>query len=524
MTKVPLLTLLLVPPAATASDQPAAPPVDCSEQPNWIFADRPGDWTQAPPLPWASSLLAQPVSASLFLAFAGNNTGPNSPELTAQLARFGHVGVGWQLTGSPANSHEGHLEVVEREMAAQLKAINPRVKVLALRNDEVVSPVWDCARALMLNPASKQLFLRDASGEPIAGDWFGTRSQPMLAGSLIQYWLNFSNAAARSWWADVFVGSALAEKNIDGALFDCACNPLEPAMRRARNAAAKPAVKQVLTAADKAQKLLMAYKPNGPTTACDKPQVSKQFCAEPMRYFMELGRNTSNISTMIMLHAYGGLGAAGQEINASVAAFLIARGSAGNSLLRLSSCVGCPYNWPTPPWTPAFELMPGLPLGDGVELSDGVFRREYERMTVELNCSSFVASFRAKVEVPVVAAAAARVLISNVEPRTTVEGATLPVHDGGVYRYGVGEQEGWYFYGMEYGECKENPKDGCTNHTTGACGFRTDHKVSIFRSPNLSQNSWTRVGSALPDGRPAAIYYRPKVLFNKATKKYVAVR
>jgi hypothetical protein len=116
---------------------------------------------------------------------------------------------------------------------------------------------------------------------------------------------------------------------------------------------------------------------------------------------------------------------------------------------------------------------------------------------------------------------AAGVRISNVEPRTTVGGATLPAHDGGVYLYGEGEERGWFFYGMEYGLCEEDPKGGCDNHTTGACGFRTDHNVSIFRSADLSQHSWARVGSALPEGRPTAIYYRPKVLFNARTKKYV---
>ena len=34
-------------------------------------------------------------------------------------------------------------------------------------------------------------------------------------------------------------------------------------------------------------------------------------------------------------------------------------------------------------------------------------------------------------------AAAARVTISNIEPRTTTAGATLPVHDGGVYHQPV---------------------------------------------------------------------------------------
>ena len=37
---------------------------------------------------------------------------------------------------------------------------------------------------------------------------------------------------------------------------------------------------------------------------------------------------------------------------------------------------------------------------------------------------------------------AAGVRISNVEPRTTVGGATLPAHDGGVYLYGEGEERG----------------------------------------------------------------------------------
>ena len=102
---------------------------------------------------------------------------------------------------------------------------------------------------------------------------------------------------------------------------------------------------------------------------------------------------------MIMLHGFGGrLFPNGdlQDINVSVAAFLIARGADGNSLLRLSSCVGCPYNWPTPAWSPIFDLTPGLPTEEGTEIRDGVFRREYAKVTVTLDCKAFSASFRAK--------------------------------------------------------------------------------------------------------------------------------
>ena len=394
-----LLPLLLLPPAPAARAlAPPPAPLDCGEQPNWMFVDKPGDWTQAPPLPWGRGLLEQPVSASLALFFTGNNSGPNSAALNARLARFGHVGIGWQLTGSAPNSHLGHLEVVERAVAAQLKALNPRVKVLALRNDQVVSPLWDCARARMLDPASAHFFLRNASGAPLSGGlWAGSKTQPLLSGPVVQFWLNFSVGAARDWWADVFVGGALAEANIDGAFFDCACNSVLPDAQRVRhNAAARPAVEKVLADASRRGKLLTAYKPNGPTAACDKPQVSKQLCAEPMRYFIELGRNTSNSSTMIMLHGFGGRFSEGQQLNESVAAFLIARGADGNSLLRLSSCVGCPYNWPTPAWSSLFELTPGKPLADGAEVAAGVFRREYARMTVQLDCNSFTASFEPK--------------------------------------------------------------------------------------------------------------------------------
>jgi hypothetical protein len=293
-----------VPASATAADDP-----DCSEQPNWMFAQHPGDWTQAPVLPWGRSLLDQPVSASLALFFTGNNSGPNSDELTAQLARFGHVGVGWQLTGSAPNSHIGHIEVVERTVAAQLKALNPSIKVLALRNDQVISPLWDCARERMTDPASAHFFLRNASGAFLGQDvtWRGTKTQPLLSGPVQQYWLNFSEPAARAWWAETFVGGALAEQNISGVYFDCACNAITPdATRLPRNAGMLPTVEKVLGTAKKGDKLLMAYKPNGPTAACDKPQVSKGYCAEPLRYFIELGKNTSNTSTMIMLHGYGG--------------------------------------------------------------------------------------------------------------------------------------------------------------------------------------------------------------------------
>ena len=75
------------------------------------------------------------------------------------------------------------------------------------------------------------------------------------------------------------------------------------------------------------------------------------------------------------------MGRFAQDINVSVAAFLIARGADGNSLLRLSACVGCPYNWPTPAWNEIFDFTPGAPISDGAEVESGVFRREFAKAT-----------------------------------------------------------------------------------------------------------------------------------------------
>ncbi|GMI27120.1 hypothetical protein TrRE_jg1286, partial [Triparma retinervis] len=52
------------------------------------------------------------------------------------------------------------------------------------------------------------------------------------------------------------------------------------------------------------------------------------------------------------------------------------------------------------------------------------------------------------------------------------------------------------------------------------CGFRTDHTFKVYKSDDLE--TWDEVGDGLPvQGRPEGIYFRPKVVFNELTDKYV---
>eukprot|EP01090_Pellita_catalonica_P016055 TRINITY_DN4502_c0_g1_i1.p1 TRINITY_DN4502_c0_g1~~TRINITY_DN4502_c0_g1_i1.p1 ORF type:complete len:321 (-),score=22.84 TRINITY_DN4502_c0_g1_i1:40-1002(-) len=79
----------------------------------------------------------------------------------------------------------------------------------------------------------------------------------------------------------------------------------------------------------------------------------------------------------------------------------------------------------------------------------------------------------------------------------------------------------FYFVGMDYGNCKEQ-SHGCSNQTQGACGFRLDHNITLYSSKSLASGSWAYRGNLLPPKiRPSGTYYRPKVIYNAHTQKWV---
>ena len=91
------------------------------------------------------------------------------------------------------------------------------------------------------------------------------------------------------------------------------------------------------------------------------------------------------------------------------------------------------------------------------------------------------------------------VTIYNLEPRRDVTGGIIDAHDGCLQFF-----EGrFYLYGTAYGN-----SDGYdfTNH------------YRVYSSPDLGR--WTFAGKLLKD-QPAGVYYRPYVVFNPNTRKYV---
>ena len=89
--------------------------------------------------------------------------------------------------------------------------------------------------------------------------------------------------------------------------------------------------------------------------------------------------------------------------------------------------------------------------------------------------------------------------IDNTRPRRDVTGAIIDAHDGCLQMFGPR----FYLYGTAYG----------TND-----GFNTNNRFRVYSSPDLEQ--WTFVGELFKE-QPAGVYYRPYVVFNPKTRKFV---
>jgi hypothetical protein len=91
------------------------------------------------------------------------------------------------------------------------------------------------------------------------------------------------------------------------------------------------------------------------------------------------------------------------------------------------------------------------------------------------------------------------IILSNANPRIDTNGNIVDAHDGRIIKF----EDRYYWYGTSYGE---------TN------GFTTANTYHVYSSPDLK--SWKKEGKLLPD-QPVGVYYRPHVIYNQKTQKYV---
>jgi hypothetical protein len=92
-----------------------------------------------------------------------------------------------------------------------------------------------------------------------------------------------------------------------------------------------------------------------------------------------------------------------------------------------------------------------------------------------------------------------KIIINNTKPRITTDGKIVDAHDGRIIQFG----NTFYWYGTQYGNT-----NGFTKANTYVC----------YSSNNLT--NWKYEGKLL-HGEKAGVYYRPHVVYNAATQKYV---
>jgi hypothetical protein len=91
------------------------------------------------------------------------------------------------------------------------------------------------------------------------------------------------------------------------------------------------------------------------------------------------------------------------------------------------------------------------------------------------------------------------ITIQNTTPRLDTQGQPVDCHDG-CLRFFDGR---FYWYGSQYGNTD---------------GFNKGNRYVVYSSSDLT--TWTPHGLLLPDA-PDGVYYRPYVVFNARTRKYV---
>jgi len=114
---------------------------------------------------------------------------------------------------------------------------------------------------------------------------------------------------------------------------------------------------------------------------------------------------------------------------------------------------------------------------------------------------------------------AALVNISNIIPRRDTDNAILDAHDSKMIYY----NNLYHWYAASYGNCTEPAgNSGCASVSVGACGFQTDHNVTLYTSNDLV--TWKNEGvvfGAIGNLPQNSVLFAPKTVFNPKTKNFV---
>jgi len=367
--------------------------------PGWAFRAHSAGGLGYPPIP-LDGYPTYSMQRSTAAYFLGNDTGLNSAAEYAAEAKFGIVGIGWQI-GMRSLGWQ-HLEAAEVETARALKALNPEIKVLVSRNTEVATVVWDAVRPLLVPPGPSQHPEMWVHGKPGGGGcavgavcnstWDCPNCGKPPKPSAVPFgklYFNWTSSLLVDWWLGTHIGAAIAEEAVDGVYFDCSCGP--PAGINRDGQAAFMAASQA--AFDRHLPLLASKKKM--TIAWNGERISQGRCAQDMTRLLSVYANATNETFQLI---YDNNPA---NLLPTLAAFLLIRGPHGlfqYTVIGPYECASAPCGRPDSPasgfgpyhWSPLLELDYGTPVRPAVQGRDGVWRRQWTKADVSLNCSEWV--------------------------------------------------------------------------------------------------------------------------------------
>ena len=386
--------------------------------------------------PWA-------LNESTAVFFVGNSSRLETPAEYRSDSRFGVIGYSWNVNN--VGSNDSHAERWETEEAQAIHKLRPSAKVMVTREVQVIGEWYD---SIDLNDPQKirdRWFIMCPDKEdggaltPCASRWGNNGFSPPRV--TLGRWLNWSNPDAADWWVNSFVGGALKNADLDGVFFDggggpptnadgisgdagaTACAQMTKDAQSAFNKAhrlAKTLGKLVTTqgavagAATAAPWTSTGLQPtmceSGSLLGCKsggrnggKP-ITVEACTNASRRVMAIAKALDSSGHTFQFWSQGGdwwefpgpppkgrgsiadVTVNRPAFDAQIALFQIARGR--SALLQW-------HDWSFTEskdfiWSPSLDLDYGVPVGEGKEVSEGVFERQWSKRTVVLNCSAFV--------------------------------------------------------------------------------------------------------------------------------------
>eukprot|EP01084_Bolivina_argentea_P185280 319514_1 len=308
--------------------------------------------------------------------FVGNDTGMNNiNELNAE-AKYGTIGIGWEINNK--NSNCTHEDKWDEQTAIALKNINPNILTLAPRETECVGVAFDVIRnAIESNKYELFLTYPNNSTKIYTFPWHGKGYTFPSA------WPNFLSNNSINWFLNNWIEPAIKNDNFDGIYWDgCGVKPtniLSTQQFAEWNAGSQLFYSKSVDLLKQYNKWSMSWW--GYFFDATWSGMTPTQCSKQINSYINIGNN----SELNFLFVYNYQKVGQYDSGLWLAIFLIAR---GKSATLMQSVKGA-YDYASVGYTfdQRWSVDYGVPQTQGKEIETNIFFRSWTKANITFNCS-----------------------------------------------------------------------------------------------------------------------------------------